>query len=457
MRCTPPETPLFNYLHMKKIFLLLMAIGLTLPMAAKSRKTSTDLFPDGTPVPEWFRQTDEVELSSLGKQYRITDYGVLNDGQVHTAEMQALIDRIAADGGGVVVVPQGTFLTGALFFRPGTHLYLMEDAVLKGSDDISDYPILKTRIEGETCNYFSALINADSLDGFTISGRGTIDGNGLRYWRAFWLRRKWNPACTNKDEMRPRLVYVSNSQNVTICGVHLQNSPFWTTHIYNSEYVKLLNLSITSPAAPVKAPSTDAIDIDVCRNLLVKGCYMSVNDDAIALKGGKGPWADDPAKAQGNGGNENIIIEDCVYGFCHGCLTCGSESVYDHNIVLRRIQVDQANNLLWLKMRPDTPQRYEYITVEDITGNAKNFLLVKPWTQFYDLKDRTDMPMSYSDHITMRNINFECDVFFNVRPQEDQYHLSNFTFENLNIQAKNGNCDRSVIDGFTYNNVNVNQ
>jgi polygalacturonase len=442
---------------MKKIFLLLMAIGLTLPMAAKSRKTSTDLFPDGTPVPEWFRQTDEVELSSLGKQYRITDYGVLNDGQVHTAEMQALIDRIAADGGGVVVVPQGTFLTGALFFRPGTHLYLMEDAVLKGSDDISDYPILKTRIEGETCNYFSALINADSLDGFTISGRGTIDGNGLRYWRAFWLRRKWNPACTNKDEMRPRLVYVSNSKNVTICGVHLQNSPFWTTHIYNSEYVKLLNLSITSPAAPVKAPSTDAIDIDVCRNLLVKGCYMSVNDDAIALKGGKGPWADDPAKAQGNGGNENIIIEDCVYGFCHGCLTCGSESVYDHNIVLRRIQVDQANNLLWLKMRPDTPQRYEYITVEDITGNAKNFLLVKPWTQFYDLKDRADMPMSYSDHITMRNIDFECDVFFNVRPQEDQYHLSNFTFENLNIQAKNGNCDRSVIDGFTYNNVNVNQ
>jgi polygalacturonase len=381
----------------------------------------------------------------------------LNDGQVHTAEIQALIDRIAADGGGVVVVPQGTFLTGALFFRPGTHLYLMEDAVLKGSDDISDYPILKTRIEGETCNYFSALINADSLDGFTISGRGTIDGNGLRYWRAFWLRRKWNPACTNKDEMRPRLVYVSNSKNVTICGVHLQNSPFWTTHIYNSEYVKLLNLSITSPAAPVKAPSTDAIDIDVCRNLLVKGCYMSVNDDAIALKGGKGPWADDPAKAQGNGGNENIIIEDCVYGFCHGCLTCGSESVYDHNIVLRRIQVDQANNLLWLKMRPDTPQRYEYITVEDITGNAKNFLLVKPWTQFYDLKDRADMPMSYSDHITMRNIDFECDVFFNVRPQEDQYHLSNFTFENLNIQAKNGNCDRSVIDGFTYNNVNVNQ
>jgi polygalacturonase len=442
---------------MKKFFLLLAAACLTLPLAAKSNKQAVDLFPDGTSVPEWFRQTDEIQLEDLGKQYKITDYGILNDGRIYTSELQALIDRVAADGGGVIVVPQGTFKTGALFFKQGTHLHLLEGATLMGSDDISDYPVVKTRIEGETCNYFPALINADGLDGFTISGRGAIDGNGLRSWKAFWLRRKWNPSCTNKDEMRPRLVYVSNSKNVTISGVHLQNSAFWTTHVYNSENIKLLNLYIYSPAAPVKAPSTDAIDIDVCKNMLVKGCYMSVNDDAIALKGGKGPWADDPTKAPGNGGNENIIIEDCVYGFCHGCLTCGSESVYDHNIVLRRIQVDKANNLLWLKMRPDTPQRYEYITVEDITGNGKNFLLVKPWTQFYDLKDRKEMPMSYSDHITMRNIQFECDAFFNVKQQEDQYHLSNFTFENLNIQAKNGDCDQSVVEGFTYKNVKVNE
>ena len=127
---------------------------------------------------------------------------------------------------------------------------------------------------------------------------------------------------------------------------------------------------------------------------------MSVNDDAIAIKGGKGPYADDWRtpysnldihqfpEMVGDGGNENILIEDCEYGFCHGCLTLGSESVYDHNIILRRIKVDEANNLLWLKMRPDTPQQYEYVTVEDIEGNAKNFILVAPWTQFYDLKGR---------------------------------------------------------------------
>ena len=325
-----------------------------------------------------------------------------------------------------------------------------------GSDDCSDFPIIKTRIEGETCLYYSALINADGIDGFTISGKGTIDGNGLRYWKHFWERRTWNPKCTNKDEQRPRLVYISNCKNVQIDGVHLQNSPFWTTHVYNSENVKLLRLYIYSPAKPVKAPSTDAIDIDVCKNVLVKHCYMSVNDDAIALKGGKGPWADDPTKSEGNGGNENIIIEDCEYGFCHGCLTCGSESIYDHNIVLRRIKVTEANNLLWLKMRPDTPQRYEYITVEDIVGNGKNFILIKPWTQFYDLKGRKDTPMSYSDHIVMRNIDFDCDVFFNVEPRDDQYKLSNFTFENLKVETRKSNFHPEYISGFTIKNVVVN-
>ena len=91
------------------------------------------------------------------------------------------------------------------------------------------------------------------------------------------------------DELRPRLLHISHSNNVQISDVRLVNSPFWTTHIYKCDSVKLLDLHIYSPSSPVKAPSTDAIDIDACKNVLVKGCYMSVNDDAIALKGGKDP------------------------------------------------------------------------------------------------------------------------------------------------------------------------
>lgn len=434
-----------------RILSILLAALFSLPMMAQEK------FPDGTPIPEWFSQNQSVDINKLGKKYVLTEYDIFADGRLHTEEIQALIDEAAANGGGVIVIPRGTYMSGGLHFKQGTHLYLEDGATLLGSDFIGDYPLGKTRIEGETCTYFGALINADGLDGFTISGKGTIDGNGLRYHKQFWLRRKWNRQCTNKDEQRPRLVYVSNSKNVQIEGVKLQNSAFWTTHIYNSENVKLLNLSIYSLGEPdyAKGPSTDAIDLDVVKNVLIKGCYMSVNDDAVAMKGGKGPWADDPTKVEGNGGNENVIIEDCVYGFCHGCLTLGSESIYNHNIILRRIQVDEATRLLWLKMRPDTPQRYEYVTVENITGNVGQFIYIQPWTQFYDLKDRKDPPMSYSDHITMRNCEMEVGTFFNVSKQEDQYKLSNFHFENLNIKAKKPACDRSIVKNFKWKNVKV--
>jgi polygalacturonase len=339
---------------------------------------------------------------------------------------------------------------------------LEEGGKLKGSDDISNFPLLMTRMEGQTVKYFAALVNADGLDGFTISGKGTIDGNGLRYWKSFWLRREFNPNTTNMDEMRPRLVYISNSKNVQLSGVKLMNSPFWTTHLYKCENVKLLDLYIYSPEKPVKAPSTDAVDIDACRNVLIKNCFMSVNDDAVALKGGKGPRADkDPT----NGANQNILIEDCTYGFCHGALTLGSESVHDRNIILRRIKVNHAERLLWLKMRPDTPQHYEYILVEDIEGhNIGNFLFIQPWTQFFDLKGEQPSGTSTAHNITMRNIKLDCNNFFNVGVAKENspakgfsYKLSDFRFENLDITAKNFlDIDTSIIENFKLKNVTVN-
>lgn len=437
--------------------LLVLSLSLALPAFTK------EVFPDGTPIPEWFRQNKPTDISRLGKHYRITDFSVVNDSTIiQTKLIQAVIDKASESGGGVVIIPKGTFLSGSLFFKKGTHLHLEEGGKLKGSDDISNFPLVMTRMEGQTLKYFAALVNADGLDGFTISGKGTIDGNGLRYWKAFWLRREFNPKCTNMDEMRPRLVYISNSKNVQLSGVRLVNSPFWTTHLYKCENIKLLDLYIYSPKEPVKAPSTDAVDIDACRNVLIKNCYMSVNDDAVALKGGKGPNAD---KDPNNGSNQNIIIEDCTYGFCHGALTFGSESVHDRNIILRRIKVNHAERLLWLKMRPDTPQNYEYVLVEDIEGSdIGNFIFIRPWTQFFDLKGQDISGTSFGRNITMRNIKLDCENFFNVGVASDKAaaqgyraRLSDFKFENINVTAeKHLDIDTSIIGNFKLKNVTVN-
>ena len=416
-----------------------------------------EFFPDGTPIADWFYQADMPQMDQLGKQYRLDEYGVPQDGQIHTAEIQRVIDLCAEQGGGVVVIPKGVWRSGSLYFKQGTNLYVEEGGVLLGSDDIADYDLKTTRIEGQTCTYFTALINVENVQGFTMCGPGTIDGNGHRSWRAFWIRRRWNPKCTNKDEQRPRLVYISESSDVTVAGLTLQNSHFWTTHIYRCQRVKYLGCRITSPLLPVKAPSTDAIDIDVCTDVLVKNCYMSVNDDSVVLKGGKGPWADtDP----NNGSNERILVEDCTYGFCHGVLTCGSESVHNRNVLVRRCVLKSdgtgvISNMLVLKMRPDTPQHYEYITFENITGRMTRFVNVNPWMQFYDLGGREDIPLSYADHITIRDCDVDCTIFLHVAPKEDQYRLTDFHFENLTVRTKDPGANPSAFATWRFEDVSV--
>ena len=267
---------------MKRIAFLLVVFSLTfLTAAGKTKRSSLQLWPDGTEIPAWFADTSRVDVSGL-KHYVVTDYGVdrYADG-VQTKELQAVIDRCAAEGGGVVVIPRGTFLSGSLFFKPGTHLLIEEGGELKGSDRIRDFKIVKTRMEGQTLDYFAALVNADGVDGFTITGPGTINGNGQKYWEEFWIRRKYNPQCTNMEAMRPRNVYISNSKNVTVQDVKIINSPFWTNHLYRCENVRYLWCFIYAPTEHVTpidprrgGPSTDAIDLDVCTNVLVHGCYM---------------------------------------------------------------------------------------------------------------------------------------------------------------------------------------
>jgi polygalacturonase len=434
---------------MKKIIYTLTALIIVFVCSANAQKNK---FPDGTTMPKWFFDTTKIKLKKLGKPFVLTDFGVKNDSTLlQTAAIQAVIDQ-AAEKGGVVIVPKGVFLSGALFFKPKTHLHIAEGGKLKGSDDIKDFPIRPSRIEGQGIDYFPALVNVYGVDRFTLSGKGTIDGNGLKYWEAFWQRRKENPNCTNLEVSRPRLLFVWNSNNIQVQDVKLKDSGFWTSHYYKCQNVKILGLSITSPHQPVKAPSTDAIDIDACTNVLIKNCYMAVNDDAIALKGGKGPYADtDP----NNGGNVNILVEDCEFGFCHGALTCGSEAIHNKNVVLRNIKVNDAQRVLWLKMRPDTPQKYEYISVENISGKARSLIYVKPWTQFFDLKGRKDVPLSYSDNITLKNIKIDCEIFFDVAITEYD-KLSNFNFENLVITTKKPEIKKEIVSGFRLKNVVVN-
>ena len=388
--------------------------------------------------------SDDLVVYDEGVENYVNAYGAGNRCVIRpgtgctsnqTAELQARIDKLAQKGGTLVLEP-GLYRSGALFFRPGVNLRLERGAVLRGIDEAPGYPMRETRIEGETCLYYPALINADGCDGFTVSGEGVIDGHGLPTWEEFWALRKRKPDCTNKELMRPRLFYVSNSKNVEVSGVTFKNAKFWTTHYYRCSNLNIHDCHIVSETiGGVKGPSTDAIDLDNCRDVTIRCVRMDVNDDGVAIKGGKGPWADDPKKCPGNGPTVNVLIEDCNFGpGCHSCLTFGSECPAATNVVIRNCRVEQAGNILNLKMRADTPQRYHGIRVENMIGRCHTVLNVRDWNQFFDLKGRKDPPKSYASDIRFADCDFTCSHERNVVPTPG-FEVSDVVFENVKMSG----------------------
>jgi polygalacturonase len=366
------------------------------------------------------------------KEYVITQFGAgLDSTRLTTQAIQQTIDKAAAAGGGTVVIPKGVFLSGALFFKPNTTLRLQAGAKLKGSDNIADYPLLPSRMEGQKLDYYAALVNATKVKNFAISGPGTIDGNGLTFWKAFWAHRdsmqKAHKPSTNLEVHRPRLLFIWGCDNVTIKNVKLHNAGFWTTHLYQCNNVLMDGCDIRSPFRPVKAPSTDGVDIDVCRKVTIRNCYISVNDDGIALKGGKGPTAQQLPE---NGPIEDVLVENCTFGEVHAALTCGSECLHANRITMRSCKMDNDRPVLLFKMRPDTYQVYENITVDNITGKCGTIVTLSPWTQFFNMAGSTEKPFGTIRNIRISNVKVQCREFavLNGNPSDK---VSDIVFTNV--------------------------
>lgn len=378
-----------------------------------------------------------VVFTAGAKDYLITDFGVKTDStRLSTLAIQQVIDSASLKGGGTIVIPKGVFLSGALFFKPNTKLRLENGAILKGSDNIKDYPLIPSRMEGKSIYYYAALVNAYRVDSFSITGPGTINGNGAKFWSYFWAYRdsmkQLKKSATNLEVHRPRLVFLWGCDDVTVSNVKLCNSGFWTTHLYQCNNVLIENCEIRSPYRPVKAPSTDGIDIDVCKKVTVRGCYISVNDDAVCIKGGKGPYAH---KMPENGIVEDVLVENCTFGESHGVLTLGSESIHARNISLRNCKVESNTPLLRIKMRPDTYQTFENITVDNVTGQCGTIIEMRPWKQFYNMEGSKEKPFGIIRNITVSNVKVKCSQFGEIagNPLDK---VSGFVFRNIKATAK---------------------
>lgn len=445
----------------RHVFAALAMTLLTAQTAVGKKQTTAETWPDGTRIEAWFADTVKTDVNSLGRFYRVTDYGVQADSTIiQTEAVQRVIDRCATEGGGVVVIPGNvTVLTGALFFKPKTHLHIEEGAQLKGIDDIRHYPLIDMHMEGKMIKYFAALVTAVGCDGFTITGRGTINGNARRFWDEFWIRRKMNPHCTNLEAMRPQLVYIAESDDVTVDGVRLVNSAFWTNHLYKCSRVRYLDCYIEAPTqGKTHAPSSDGLDLDICSDVVVRGCYMNVCDDGVCLKGGKGTYVDRDSTA---GSVRRVLVEKCRFGkLTNAGITFGSEAWDCQNIILRDCHFEGASHVLLFKMRTDTPQTYQDVLVERCTGWVTNAIETSSWKQFHLLEDRPDMPVSVVRNVVIRQLdNLKSERFFYVvkdKATKHRFDMENFTLQDISVRDKRSRFDIGQVKNVTLKNVVVN-
>ena len=295
--------------------------------------------------------------------FNIMNYGAVADGMtLNSAAINKTIDECAKQGGGTVLIPRGSFVTGPILMKSNINLHLDKGALVIFSSDFNQYPLVVSTFEGVEAARCQSPVTAEYLENIAITGEGIMNGNGY-YWRPIgknkmteseWKahQKKYGGVLTEnqqtwyssakalkgytdktigklaggktvkdfedvKDFLRPNMIRIFNCKNVQIQDVTFENSPAWTTHIQFSEHITIKNLTVKNPWY---GANTDALDLESSKNALVEDCHFDTGDDGICIKSGR----DEEGRRRGIP-TKDVIVNNCVVYHAHGGFVVGSE------------------------------------------------------------------------------------------------------------------------------------
>jgi polygalacturonase len=358
----------------------------------------------------------------------VRDFGATGDGATKdTAAIQKAVDRCGVLGGGAVLFPPGTYLSGAIALRSNTTLRLAGNATILGSSDFADYPVTQVRWEGKWIPGYAGLIYAIDANQIGIAGPGKIIGNPALGGRP-----------TAQNPLRhPALIEFIRCRDVSLDGFSAEYRLMWCIHPTNCENISIRNLTIRTIGG-----NGDGIDIDSCKHVRIDGCDIATGDDCIAIKSGRGSEAYSLMQTC-----EDIQITNCTFAdSIFACIGIGSETSGGiRNVHIESCKITHAQTFaIYIKSRVGRGAFIEDISASDldVSGTVGGFLRCNVLSS--GLQD--EVPVSGDEGIpAVRNFKFsnirlhDCPQVADVTGVHSRKPLEGFELTNVT-----GNCAKGI-------------
>ncbi|MCU0788379.1 MAG: glycoside hydrolase family 28 protein [Verrucomicrobia bacterium] len=386
---------------------------------------------------------------AAGAVYNVRVNGAKGDGStLDTEAIQAVFNKVRKTGG-TIVFPAGNYVSGPLTLRgdnvtlqfdEGATLFASTNQALFLKEGSGDW------LAARSGSDFNPFLSLKDSTGLTLTGKGTIDGNGFVWWEKAEEARRAKSGTTLP---RPNLIVPTRCNNLRITGLTIQNAPKFHLVPTECDGVWIEDVKIF---APERSANTDAIDPSISRNVTVTNCLIDVGDDNIAIKSGK--------KVEGREfACENITITHCTFKHGHG-VSIGSETVGGvKDVFVRHCTFEDTDNGIRIKSDRKRGGAVENLVCEDITmKNVRGAITI---TSYYPKIPPTDTAQAVTGttpkyrNITIRNLSGTSSKSVGVIVGLPESGIENVLLENVELSGADGGLEIRNATGVELKNVKV--
>ncbi len=280
---------------------------------------------------------------SAQRQYDVRSYGAFGDGKTDdAAAIQKAIDRCSMEGGGRVLFPAGgVYLCGPVEIKSNVELYLEPTATLKANPDESIY---RLSAFGENRGEGMLWLYANHAENISISGKGTIHGNGIAFMGAeLDDSYELKPLADPSFDPRPHVLTLTDVRNLSIRDVTVCEGAYWTIHLIGCNGAVIDGINLLNN---LKIRNGDGIDLDHSKNIRISNCHITSGDDCICLKNRR-EFAE-------YGSCHDIVVTNCVMSSRSCAIKMGSENMDSiRNVLFDNCIITASNRGLGIQNRDE--------------------------------------------------------------------------------------------------------